>query len=463
MAGNPKIFQKGAMKMETGQDPATPVWGTDPGVALGTGNGFPWIEFGNSLEPDTQEDESITGKGFKSTSRLIGLMVENSYSFYGRFKELNNLHYWMWGFENPVKSVFVFKTGVSDPWSDGEPTIGTVYEDPDTNKFVYLRTETNRNETLYVFEGNTAPSDTSEIQSGTLTDSGSSETFTFTGRSNQMYEHLYELDSAISVLRDYNTEETNAITDATSNDKKNLMATFAKRMVGYDLKYSNTVCSSFTYSLEAAGLARWNGDFLSYKEQRSNNAGGYGSDNWTIPKDLVNNQLVPAHFQSKFEIGVDADNLMTLGLTKFELSVTKPYQKQQDTVSGLHIAEPIAEGKYDISSSATISRHSEKTYQQYRDGQTPLCARIRSQYGYFSQEFLLKKVTLEEAGADDSDVAQEPLSMSVGYVDDSLNPWVNYTSYDDGTKTGTVNQVGLQNSPVVFRVRDENPNNEMVK
>lgn len=456
--GNPKIFQKGAMSLEAGS--STQEWGTDPELSLGLNDGFPWIEFGNSLEPNSQEDESIIGKGFKSTSRLIGLTVENSYSFYSRFKKINHLHYWMWGFENPVKNVFVFKSSSSDPWSSGEPDVGTVYEDPDSNKFVYLRTEKNRNETLYVFEGNTEPSDVDPIYSGDLMDPNSSETFSFSDRSDQLYEHIYELDSTIAVLRDFSTSEVNAL-GLSGSEKKNVMATFAKRLRQYDLKYSNTICSSFTYSLEAAGLGRWNGDYLSYKEQRSDNSGGFGSDSWSLPNELVNNQLVPAHYQSKFEIGDSVSNLNTLGLTNFELSVTKPYQKQQDTVSGLYIAEPVAEGKYDISASATISRHSVPTYQKYRDNQTPLVARMRAQYGWQSQEFLIKKATLTESGPDDSDVAQEPLSLSIGYITDSSNPWAEYMSYDDGTKSGVVEQTGLQDSPVVFRVRDSDPENKM--
>lgn len=451
-SATPKIFETGAMKVEAGLSTAphqSEGWGdTLAAQTLGTDDAFAWLSFGNSVSIATEDDKSITTKAFKSSPRLIGKTIENALSMSGRFKGLNRFHYWMWGFENVVKSVVAFKGSTSsDPFGGNAPTVGDSYLDG-IDTYTYLRTENVRDDKVYVFGATTAPSS----QSGTLDNGGN--TFDFTSHSGQMYEHLYELDASGRRYRKYTTAERTALGLGT-DDARNLMCTLGKRMSNYDIRYANAMCKSFNYKVAAAGTSTWEANYMAFKEER----GSFNSENWTLTDGLCDNQLVPAHFETRFAIGENLNvvngeitGLTDLGLTDFDMGVETPLQSLQDFVSGLSIAEPVLEGAYNISLSGTISRHTVETYQNFRDDQNKLVAHLVSNQNWYMQEMMFKEVLISEAGPDDGDVAAEPLKMSSSFVCADTNQFTNDWLYDN---------TELQKSPILFRVRDYSPTNQM--
>jgi len=369
---------------------------------------------------------------------------------YARFKGLGRFHYWMWGFENVVKSVVAFKgSTTTDPFGTDVPEPGDIYTDM-SGDYIYLRTEKIRNDKIYVFRTTaTEPA----AQTGIL--SGGVDDFTFTSHSGIMYEHLYELDASGRRYRRYNTaEQTQMGVGAT--DARNLMATFAKRMANYDIRYKNAMAKSFNYKVSAAGLAQWESNYMAYEEER----GDYASETWTLTPGLCDNQLVPAHYEIRFAIGEDLavvggeiTGLTDLGLTDFDMAVETPLQSLQDFVSGLSIAEPVLEGAYSVMLNGTISRHTVETYQQFRDDQTKLVAHLATNQNWYMQEMMFKEVLISEGGPDDGDVAAEPLKMSASFVCAETNAF---------TADWLYGNVELQQSPVVMRVRDYSDQNEML-
>jgi len=154
---------------------------------------------------------------------------------------------------------------------------------------------------------------------------------------------------------------------------------------------------------------------------------------------------------------LDADGAISgldeLGMSNVDINVSVPLQSIQDFVSGLSIAEPEIEGKYDIGVTGTISRHTVETYQQYRDNQSVVVGHLYSNQGWYMQEYIIKEATLPTAGPDDSDIAQEPLDLKVGFVCATTHAFTNWLYGITET----------QSSPIVFRVRDLNPQNEMLR
>jgi len=452
-SATPKIFETGAMKMEAGLHTASHQsegWGDKLAAQpLGAGDAFAWLSFGNSVTIATEEDQSVTTKAFQASPRLIGKTIENPVSMYARFKGLNRFHYWMWGFENKVKSVIVFKSTSTDPWGGNPPSVGDVYADG-TDNYQYLRTEKIRKGKLYVFASDKAPS----AQSGQLDNSG--DTFDFTSHSGTMYEHLYELDSLGRRYRKYTLAERTAL-GLNVDDLRNLMTTFGKRMSNYDIRYANAMCKSFNFKVSAAGLAQWESNYMAFEEER----GSFNSENWTLTAGLCDNQLVPAHFEMRFGLGEELNivngeitGLDDIGLTDFDMGVETPLQSLQDFVSGLSIAEPVLEGAYKISLNGTVSRHTSEVYQNYRDNQNKLIGHLVTNQNWYMQEMMFKEVLISEAGPDDGDVAAEPLKMSSSFVCAEDN------AFTDDWLFGNTE---LHKSPVVFRVRDFSSVNEMTK
>jgi hypothetical protein len=384
---------------------------------------------------------------------MIGKKIDNPLSMYARFAGLNKLHYWMWGFENSVKPVMAFVGAFSVP-----PVVGTVYTDNAVavGEYTYLRAESAKaadgstNVTLYIFSVDHANTTGPVLQAGIATGPLATGHIDFTAHSTIMYEHLYELDAFGRQLRDYRTAEQ-AVTDEegvvlyAAGDKKNLTATGAKRMTEYDIRYRNMLCKSFNFKCASPDLASWETNYLGFDEAR----GDYDSDTWTLPTDLKTNTTVPAHYQLQFQVGRLESSLVALGVTDISVEVGIALQSLQDTVSGLYIAEPIFEDKYDIKVSGTISRHSSETYQGYRDNQDRLVARVGMNYGYYMQEILVNAATLSDAGPNDDNVAREVLALDV--EDTGANAWAVHL---------TGNTL-IHKSPIVFRVRDFDPINQM--
>jgi len=428
-------------------------WGDTNAVQpLGADDAFPWITFGHKLAVETTRDDSVITRSFEMTPKMTGKKVDNPLSYYSRYKGMNRFHYWMFGFENLVKKVVVFRAGTS-PWATATPIIGDACTDVGAHVFYFLRSEVTRNETLYIFEAATvAPT----LQTGVITETiGAPQwTFTFTSHSGLMYEHLYELDSLGRHLRAYTTAEQ-ALLTADPADRRNLMATFGKRMESYDLRYMNAICKNFSLKCSAAGIASWEGNYVAYSEAR----GDYSSSAWTLLTGLDQSSLIPAHFEYMFKIGESftvPSGIMTglteIALTEFGLNIEPPLQSIQDTVSGLTIAEPVLEGKYGLKMSATISRHSIQTYQAFRDAQTELCTHLVANSGWNMQEILIKNCRIVEAGANDDNVAAEPLNLEIGY-DGGSHKFTNWLT----------RVTEMHESPIIFRVRDDSMYNEMLR
>jgi len=418
--------------------------------SLGANDAFPYITFGHKLTVETAKDDSVITRSFEMTPKMVGKKVENPISYYARFKSMNRFHYWMFGFENLVRKVVVFRASAS-PWATATPVVGDTCTDADAKVFYFLRTEQTRTEKLYIFEAaTTAPA----LQTGVITETvGAPQwTFTFTSHSGLRYEHLYELDSYGRHLRSYTTAERALLTLAV-NDKRNLMATLAKRMETYDLRYKNAMIKNFNLKCSAAGLASWEGSYVAYDETR----GDYSSSAWTLLTGLDQSSLIPAHFEYMFKIGEsftvpsgEMSGLSELALSEFGLNIEPPIQTIQDTVSGLSIAEPVLEGKYSLKMNATISRHSVQTYQTFRDAQTELCAHLIANSGWDMQEIMVKNCRIVESGANEDNVAAEPLALEIGY--------------DGGTHKFSdwlTRVTEIHESPILFRVRDDSSVNEM--
>jgi hypothetical protein len=151
-----------------------------------------------------------------------------------------------------------------------------------------------------------------------------------------------------------------------------------------------------------------------------------------------------------FEIGLNgtpySNGTETVeGVTDASIDLGIPLQKLQDTISKQGFVEPYLEGKYDIKGSFTISRHKNQNYQIYRDNQTPLHARISMTNGFMMQEVLIKNFKLNTAGADDSEVAMEPIEMDI-QLDCETNDFSSW-----------IEDAEIYQSPFVIRLRNSDP------
>lgn len=458
MTANPKIFQKGAFRLNAGNTvnlpPSGGGWGSGDDLASLVGDfATPWLTFGNTLDIGTEEDNSITDNAFMSTPVLISKTVDNPLSFYDRMEGINRLQFWMWGFENDVKKVMVF-VGTLTPWSTSEPAAGTLFEDQTgtTQKYDFLRTEvfkdSNGNSFFhYVFTnvGDTAaPSGT---PSGTLDEiGGTSIVFTYSAHSAAMYEHLFEIEKNDTDLREYTAAEQ-AMDDFVAG-KRNLYATLGKRFKDHDTLYEDALCRSFSWTLSAPGLAQIETNFLAFTENKDEAVTSAG---WDFPANLTNNRNVPRHIDLTFRIGATPATLSDICMSELGLSVAKPLQQIQDTCSGENLAVPILEGKYDIAQTGTIARYSLKTFQTIRDAQTTVVTQTVMHQGFLMSEFLVSEANIIEAGPNDDDVSAEPLVLGIGFVPLASDPWAIHL----------FGNTRLQNSPVVRRQRDFNPVNSM--
>jgi len=437
-----KITQKAAFQLEAGQAGAgqSPGWGQSGSEeALGANDAYPWLAWPKGKDITSVDDNSITSEGFRDVPRKTMEHVEKAWGMPMRFDGLGSILYWAFGFENSIVKVcaFVVNTVTTDP--DPEDT----YADTDENDFTFLRKEVWNDATYYIFRCDDDAGPT--LQTGNLdaVSSSGDDPITFTAHSGVMYEHLFELDALSRHLTAYETAEQ--ITGWASGDKKNRMATIGIQTDVNDYRYKNAMCKSFNFSSTAGQLAELNGDLIAYDEERDD----YSSSSWTYPTARKSSDNILAHHQLKTQIGVDAANLVDLGVVDASIGVGIPLQVLQDTESGTHIAEPVKEGKYDITAALTISRYSAATYQAYRDAWTTVLARIAGHYGYLMMEWLVNEAKLPQAGPDDSDVAREPLTLSIGFS--STNNWA----------TWLTGNTLIQNGPVALRIRTTDSVNHM--
>jgi len=449
MTATPKMFQKMGFKMEQGSAGAGQSlgWGDpDSAEVLGADNAVPYLAFETNPETDTKKDESVTSNAFGASPRLVGKKLSKPLSFLDRYYGLNKLYYWMMGFENVPINV-VACNAIADPWSASEPVAGTLFIQA-TNEYTYLRREivrdTNGDSTyLYIFRNDDEIAPTA---SGVMT-TGGSDTFTYTGRSDELFEHLYELNASGRRLRTFLTSEQ--ISGWTSGDKINLMATLGKRFSDYDQRIQNSMCKNWSWKVSAGDLSQFECGYIGYNLKQ----GDYSSSDWTLPLGLTNNTSVPPSHETVFKIGTIFEgagkDMISLGLSECTLTCGIALEEIQTLKSGIWLDTPILGDQYELDLTATIARHDSQVYENLRDNQSLVCVQIISNMGYYMREFLIKSALLSGAGPNNEKVAQEPLTLGIGFTDTSP-----FTLHTYGNSE-------VQTSPILVRIRNASSINEM--
>lgn len=439
-----KALQKAAFKLEKGLiEDQSPGWGeVGSEQTLGAGDAFPYLSLGKGKTINTVEDESITTNGFKDTPRKTGEFIEKSLEHDAYFTDMNNKHFWAFGFENSIVEECCFI--ITDPGV--EPIAGAVYNDIDDNSFTFLRKEVHGSLVYYIFrcDDHTVPA----LTTGNLdrVSGVGDDPLVFTSRSSLMYNHLYELDAHERHLTEYRLAEE--IAGYTSGDLKNRMATIGLALVN-DMIYKNAMCSKWSISSSAGQVAKFMYDFIAYTESR----GDYSSSSWTFPSGIITNTNRMSHDQFKVEVGTNENSLYTLGISDFDVNIEIPLNKIQDTASGLYLAEPVFEGQYSLGCNLVISRHTANTYQDLMDAWTTVCVRISAVYGYYRFELLINAAKVKSPGASDDDVARENLELVPYYT----TPGVSSNNFATWLYGNTL----IQKSPIILRVRDLSSINQM--
>lgn len=261
------------------------------------------------------------------------------------------------------------------------------------------------------------------------------------------YHHLFELDRLdrhCAAYRAAPAEQTAG--DYNAADRKNRMATLAIKRGPNDHRYKNAMCKRFGITSRAGSVAQWSADFDAYAEER----GDYSSANWTFGTGASGSSLLIPHHHFTVSIG-PAGALVAVGVVDFELSVDIPLNHQQDTTTGLYLAEPKGEGKYGVSLKMTLSRHSTDTYLAYRDSYTALCAKIVAASGSYAFGLLFPEIRIPAASLTADSVPNQTLEFVCERKTNAATPF--------GTELA--GQTIIQESPVLCQVKNQNDTNEM--
>ena len=429
-----KPLQRAAFKLEKGLvgDPS-PGWGESGSErTLGSGDAFPYLNLGKGKTINQVEDESITTNGFKDVPRKTGELVTKSLEHDAYYTDINNKHFWAFGFENSIveECCFVINTPTV------EPTAGATYRDTDLNDFTFLRRETFGSTIYHVFRCDDSVVPT--LSTGDLDkQAGTGDaTLTFTARSSLMYNHLYELDKHERHFAVYRTAEQ--ITGYTTGDKKNRMATIGIDLYPNDMRYKNAMCAKWGLSSTAGQVAKILYDFIAYTSER----GDYSSSSWTFPSGMTSNSNRMSHDQFKVEVGTAEGSLTELGISDFDIGIDIPLNKIQTTKSGLYLAEPVFEGRYNLTCNMTLGRYAADTYQDLMDAWTTVLVRISASFGYYRFELLVNAAKIKSPGPSDDDVSKELLEC------------IPYYTTTNNFSTWLYGNTLIQNSPIILRVRD---------
>lgn len=432
-----KILEKLAVRLEKADDVAAG-WGQAASLLTPTtGDLLPYTSAEKGMTSTIAEDNSIGPAGFSDTPVQTGLMVEKNFAINAWYSGLDAMLYWIFGFENSVKSVCLFT--ISTP--SVEPVGGAIYHDADARSFTFLRKEVQRSATYYVFSVATS---VPTLATGNLTkDSGTGDaTLTFSDRSVKMYEHLFELDANSRHVTDFLTAEK--ITGWASGMRKNRCMTIGISTSVTDLIYQNAMCKKFGFKSSAGQISSIDADYVAYDEKR----GDYSSSGWTLPSDFISNTYEMLHHHIRFKIGTTESALVNLGVSDISYGLDIPLDSIQNTESGLYISEPMFEGKYKNTLEAKLSRYASTTYAGYRDAWTTVCGVLEAFKGYYGFELMFNAMKISTAGPDSSNVEAEPLKFEFG----------------NETNAFPLRLYGntlLQGGPVVCRVRNLNSANSM--
>ena len=379
---------------------------------------------------------------------------------YNRITGMDGYLAWIWGWQAKTIEIQVIKV---DAYTDG--IAGDTFTDVDLQDFTLLRqyeSRTTTNTIIYwaVVQAVT-PGETIALQTGTLSTGGAETDLVFTS-SATMYEHLYEMSSDGRLTRLLTTAEVATLTpQAVATDKRTCMASLAKKFNGYYFLFNNTKAQGFELKYSAQKIVELTAPWVGYGQDRIKVADPtYGEVDFTVPCPLKSPANLITTNQTRIEIGeltsqYDGSNFIYYGVTEAMVGADIPVEKQADTESGLYFTDPTLSGAQKMKFTATITHADGTTFQDYRDNRTPLAARISSISGAFSQEILVKSFTLNKAGPDGGDVASEPLDTSVRAVCGThvFDTWLSNGVTTDNPET--------QGSPMVMRVVNDNPYNEM--
>ncbi len=422
--------------------------------------GRPYTAMPLQKEFDTITDESITSAPYKQEEQLGRINCDNNYEYVNRFTGRNSDYLWAWGFET-VHPVSVYRVGDLEitPAKDDE------FTDDAANTLNFLREENYKdimgnNIRLFIFDN---------VADATISESSSSETLTATAGDDittshtfgNMYEHQYELPRDRK-QRDFSSKEAAKLSDLDlSGRTRQLYQTFAKSYHDYYLVSPNVMAENFSLSSSAGEYvnishttAGHNVRIIGSDNARKDNGESITPVDFSMPCNLkqTTDNVVHSQMTAEMFAHVEGENFedatkVDMEVTELDTEVSFSLDRLQSSASGYYIMEPNLEGHYDVTSSVTIGRQSGTQFQEWRDLRQHLGARYAWNKGGLMQELIVKSFSLDQAGADDSPVAQEPVELNIHAVCDThkFTDWLYDEVYAD--------------SPVVFRVRDNNPAN----
>ena len=427
--------------------------------------GIAYSELSLEKEFSTESDNQVTFGAQPSAEVLQSISMDNTYSFVNRFRTKDADFAWAFGFET-VKPVVV--AILTDPESILSVDKFDVYE-IDGADYKFLRFEKCRLtdyswSKLAVFSpvGDTVIEEPI-IGSNTL-ESLTGDDIIVSKIERTMYEHLYELPNDRS-LRLFTEAEQNAM--GFTEDQKNagwqrsLMMRVLKSFSDYVVDVEHSICESFSLNYTSGSPVQFESNMVSFNDATMPHE-EVESASFELDCESRESILNINFYNTMFEIATHADqpvykhdNNFEVGVTDINLGVSIPMQKIQDTVSGLYINEPQIEGKYEYEGSVTVTHNKGTKFRQIRDNQEYAHARVSSYRGTEMQELLIKRFRLKQAGADNGDVAAEPLEMNIAGScgEHSFTDWLTYS--DD------VNPE-VYESAIVMRTRNFNPKLSLV-
>lgn len=258
-----------------------------------------------------------------------------------------------------------------------------------------------------------------------------------------IYSHLFELDRHEREDAAYRTDEDTAV-DYSIYDRKNRFGVFARKMGTNDYRYPFLLCNGFGFSSSTQEPLKMTVKGVALREDR----GDYSSSTWTIPALLAGSDNIIMHHDLTLSLGV-AGSLVALGIKDISVNCDIPLDIDRDSESGLYISKPILNGKYNVTLSMTIARHSVDTYLAYRDAHTK-CA-LKAEWISDSKMFGLyfPEVYLPDVSVTEDDVARIAITFATGKP--STTPF--------STETGDHDLI--QNGDFFCMTKNTNDTNEM--
>jgi hypothetical protein len=255
---------------------------------------------------------------------------------------------------------------------------------------------------------------------------------------------LFELDKYERELTSYRTAERG--TGWNLLDRKNRYACIGVKEGPQDHRYTFAICNGFGFSSKAGEALTWNAKGIAYKEER----GDYTSSGWTYASGVAGSTNMAMHHHLNLSMG-PAGALVDLAVTDFSVNVDIPIFTDQDSESGLYIAEPALNGKYGVQLSFTLARHSVDTYLTYRDSFTAVCAKAVFTLGSYEFGLYFPDLRISDASVSEDDVARTPITFESAKEPVGGNPF----SSEIGSHTL------VQQGPIFCLVKNTNSTNEM--